>query len=68
MADTYLTTRRYSEGLEEIARALDLAAETGEQWYVSPLLRLRASLLLHAHGPGDQAVEASLRQAIAIAR
>jgi predicted ATPase len=67
-AETCLAARRYSEGLEQVARALDVASETGEQFDVSRLYQVRAELLLHAHGPGDEAVEASLRQALAVAR
>jgi predicted ATPase len=67
-AETSLAAQRYSEGLEHVARALDLARETGEQFYVSRLHYMRAELLLHVHGPDDEAVEASLRQALAVAR
>jgi predicted ATPase len=67
-AETYLAAQRYSEGLEHVARALDLAAETGEQFYVSRLHQMRAELLLHAHGPKDEAVEASLSQSLAVAQ
>jgi predicted ATPase len=42
--------------------------ETGEQWYVSRLHQVRAELLLHAHGSRDEAVDASLRQALAVAQ
>jgi predicted ATPase len=67
-AETYLAAQRYSEGLEHVARALDLASEIGERFYVPRLHHVRAELLLHAHGTGDEAVEASLQQALAAAR
>jgi predicted ATPase len=67
-AETYLAAKRYSEGLEHVARALDLASEIGERFYVPRLHQARAELLLYAHGTGDEAVEASLRQALAAAR
>jgi class 3 adenylate cyclase/predicted ATPase len=67
-AETSLAARHYSEGLKHVARALDLASETGERFYVPRLHYMRAELLLHAHGPGDEAVEASLHQALAAAR
>src|SRR5262249_42883777 len=55
-------------GLERVARALDLASELGEEWYVSRLYHVRADLLLHACGANNEAAEASLQQAVAIAR
>jgi predicted ATPase len=67
-AETCLAARRYSEGLEHVTRALDLALETGEQFYVSRLYQVRAALLLHARGPNEEGVEASLRQALAVAQ
>jgi predicted ATPase len=67
-AETYLAERRYAEAFEQVARAFELASETGEQWFVPRLHQVRAELLLHAHGPGDEAAEASLRQALAVAR
>src|SRR5262249_9639947 len=42
---------RYAEGLEKVARALDLAGQIDDQWYMSRLHQVRAELLLHAHGP-----------------
>jgi predicted ATPase len=68
MAETHLATGGCGEGLDEVARALDFAAETGEEYYLPRLHQVKAELLLHAHGPGDEAVEASLRQALAVAR
>jgi predicted ATPase len=56
------------KGLEQVVQALDLADETGERFYVSPLHRLRAELVLHAKGAGDEMVERSLRQALAVAQ
>jgi predicted ATPase len=59
--------RRYAEGLDHVARGLDIAMEIGEHWYVSRLHQVRAELLLHAHGL-DGPAEASLRQALAVAQ
>ena len=67
-AETYLAAQRYWEGLEHVARALDLASEIGEQFYVPQLHHVRAELLLHAHGTADEAVEASLQKALSVAR
>jgi class 3 adenylate cyclase/predicted ATPase len=68
MGQTLLEAGRYAEGLEQVARALDLAGQIDDQWYVSPLHQVRAELLLHTHGPNEGAVEASLNEALAVAR
>jgi predicted ATPase len=67
MAESLLAAGRYSEGLDQVARGIDIAMEIGEHWYISRLHQVRAELLLHAHGL-DEAVEASLRQALAVAQ
>ena len=67
-AESYLLTRRFVEGLQEVDRALRLASETGERFYVSRLYQVHAELLLHAHGSTDESAEASLRCALAAAR
>jgi hypothetical protein len=67
MADAHLMAHRYREGLGHVAQALHFT-ETGDQSCLALLYHLRAELLLHLHGTGDAAVEASLRQAIAVAR
>ena len=68
MAEGYLAARRLTDGLEQLARALDIAAEIGAAWYLPRLYWVRADLLLHAHGPEDEAVEASLRKSLAVAQ
>jgi class 3 adenylate cyclase/predicted ATPase len=67
-ADGLLAAGDYAEGLEKIDRALAIAAEGGEHVYLALLHRIRAKLLVHARGASDPAVEASLKQALAIAR
>jgi predicted ATPase len=67
MADAHLMVHRYREGLGHVARALRFT-ETGDQTCLARLYHLRAELLLHLHGTGDAKVEASLRQAIAVAQ
>jgi predicted ATPase len=67
LAESYLLSRRYAEGLEQVAQALAVAAETGENWYLARLHHLRAELL-QARGRDADAAEASLRTAIDIAR
>ena len=68
LAEARLLEERYGDGLEQVARALAVAAETGEQWCAARLHQLRAELVLQAHGRNDEAVETSLRAAIDIAR
>jgi class 3 adenylate cyclase/predicted ATPase len=67
IADSLLVAERYNEGLDQVSCAIDLVAETGARWYEAPLYWMRAQLLLHAQGASD-AVETSLRQAIAVAQ
>ena len=66
-AEAHLMARQYREGLESVAQGLGFA-ETGDQHGLARLHRLRAELLLHLHGSNDEAVEASLRRAISVAR
>ena len=66
MADAHLMAHHYREGLE-LAQPLDFA-DTGDQSWLARLHHLRAELLLHLNSSDDEAVEASLRQAIAVAQ
>ena len=68
MAEGYLSARRYADGLGQVTRALDLASEIEEHWYVPRLHQVRAELLLRLHGPQEEAVETCLRQAILVAQ
>jgi class 3 adenylate cyclase/predicted ATPase len=68
MAEGFLSAGRYADGLGQVTQALDLAAEIEEHWYVPRLHQVRAELLLRLRGPQEEAVEASLRQAILVAR
>jgi len=67
MADAHLIAHRYHEGLGHVARALHFT-ETGDQSCLARLHHLHAELSLHLRGSRDEAVEASLQQAIAVAR
>jgi len=58
---------RFHEGLAHLTQALDFA-ETGDQACLARLHHLRAECLQHLHGRDEKAVEASLRQDIAVAR
>ena len=68
MAESLLSAGRYAEGLEQVTRAFDIAAQLGEQWNLSRLHRVHAELLLQVSGPNDKKAEASLHQALAVAR
>jgi predicted ATPase len=68
MAEAHLSTRHYAKGLDQVAKALQIASETGEEWYVSRLYRVRAELLMHANSADDEAVEMNLRNALSVAR
>jgi class 3 adenylate cyclase/predicted ATPase len=67
IADSLLAAGRYREGLDEVSRAIEVVAETSARWYEAPLYRLQALLLLHTESESD-AVETSLKQAIAVAQ
>jgi class 3 adenylate cyclase/predicted ATPase len=68
LAESYFLGRRFSEGLEQVARALTSADDTGEHWYSARVYHVRAELLLQMHGRKNEAVEASLRTAVEIGR
>jgi len=68
LAESLLAAGRYSDGLHQVDRAIEISEQGGEQCYLPRLHQLRAELRLQAYGPGDQAVEQNLRQAIAIAQ
>jgi predicted ATPase/class 3 adenylate cyclase len=67
LAESRLLARRHAEGLELVARALAVAAESGEAWYAARLHQLRAELLQALGGDAD-AAEASLLTALDVAR
>jgi predicted ATPase len=67
IAEAHLMAQNYRSGLEHVARALD-CAKTGDQSYLARHHHLHAELLLHLYGSDDEAVEASLLQAISVAR
>jgi tetratricopeptide (TPR) repeat protein len=58
------------EGLDILARALMMVAETGEHYFEAELHRLRGELLLKAGGPNDRTAEAQtcFQNALAVAR
>jgi predicted ATPase len=67
-AEALLSAERHAEALEHAERALATAAEIGERAYLSRLHRIHGELLLLARGAADPEAEASLQQALAVAR
>jgi predicted ATPase len=67
LAEGYLCAQLSTEGLEQVAKSLAIASETGELWYVAPLHQVRAELLLQAQA-SVEAVETDLEAAIQVAR
>jgi len=68
LAEVRLLERRYAEGLDEVTRALAIAAESGERWYVARMHQVRAKLLQQADHQNDEGHQASLQAAIEVAR
>ncbi len=67
-AESLMTTERYADGLEQAEAALKTAASLGELSYASRLHRMYAKLRRLVHGAADPEVEASLHNALAVAR
>ena len=63
-----LAAGRHADGLREVEHAIDIAAAAGVALLDARLHQVRAELLLHADPGGAEAAEASLRQALAVAR
>lgn len=53
-------------GIEPCNQSIRVGCGIGERWYAPRLHRLRGELLLHLDGSGEDAVEASFRQAVAL--
>jgi len=66
IADIYLMLGRYADGLRQVEKALHIASDIGESFYLPRLLQIRAELM-QASGQADEAVEASLRQSLELA-
>jgi class 3 adenylate cyclase/predicted ATPase len=68
MAEALSAGGRLVQGLQQLARGLDIAVETGDVVYVPRLHQTRAELLLYADRAAGAAAEASLQQALTVAR
>lgn len=69
LADIHCLGARYDDGLVAVREALSWVGETGEQYYLSELLRLKGALLLGRGRPADaDSAEKSFRSSLEIAR
>jgi predicted ATPase len=66
IAEIYLIAGRYADGLREIEKALHVASDIGESFYLPRLFHTRAKLM-QASGQPDEATEANLRQSLELA-
>ena len=66
IAEVYLIVGQYADGLRQVEKALHIASEIGESFYLPRLFEIRAKLM-HACGQTDEATEASLRRSLELA-
>jgi class 3 adenylate cyclase/tetratricopeptide (TPR) repeat protein len=66
IADIYLMLGRYADGLRQVEKALRIASDIGESFYLPRLFQIRAGLM-QASGQADEVVEASLRRSLELA-
>lgn len=66
IAEIYLSSGRYADGLRQVEGALRIASDIGESFYLPRLLQTRATLV-EASGQSDEAVEASLKRSLELA-
>jgi len=67
MAEALSAGGRLVQGLQQLARGIEIAVETGDMVYLPRLHQTRAELLLYADRAAYAAVEASLQQALTVA-
>ena len=67
MAESCLCAGRQAEGLQQVKKALLIASDIGESFYLPRILLINAKLL-RATGRHNEDAEASLRQSIELAR
>jgi predicted ATPase len=68
LAEAYDQAEQPEAGLEILAEALVLIAETGERWWEAEVYRLKGALLLQCPRPDVPQAEACFQQALAVAR
>ena len=66
IAEIYLILGRYADGLRQVEKALRIASDIGESFYLPRLFQIRARLM-QASGQIDEAVEASLKRSLELA-
>ena len=66
IAEIYLVLGRYADGLREIERALLIASDIGESFYLPRLFQIRARLM-QAFGQTDEAIETGLKRSLELA-
>jgi class 3 adenylate cyclase/tetratricopeptide (TPR) repeat protein len=66
IAEIYLMLGRYADGLRQVEKALRVASDIGESFYLPRLFQIRAGLM-QASGQTDEAAEASLRRSLELA-
>ena len=65
-SEIYLILGRYADGLRQVEKALRIASDIGESFYLPRLFQIRARLM-QASGQTDEAVEASLKRSLELA-
>jgi class 3 adenylate cyclase/tetratricopeptide (TPR) repeat protein len=66
IAEVHLIAGRYADGLRQVEKALHIASDIGESFYLPRLFQLRAKLM-EASGQVDETTEASLRRSLELA-
>ena len=66
IAEIYLILGRYADGLRQMEKALLIASDIGESFYLPRLFQIRARLM-QAFGQTDEAIEASLKRSLEFA-
>ena len=66
IAEIYLVLGRYADGLRQIERALLIASDIGELFYLPRLFQIRARLM-QAFGQSDEAIETGLKRSLELA-
>jgi predicted ATPase len=68
LAEAYGRAGQPEAGLQVLAEALRLVAETKERWWEAELIRLKGALLLQRPIPEIHQAEACFQQALAVSR
>ena len=66
IAEVYLMVGRYADGLGQVEKALHIATDIGESFYLPRVFQIRAKLM-QAAGKTNEVIEASLRRSLELA-